>query len=201
MTITSTQQKFITDRFKYFICILLLFVSYSGFSQDKIKTIQLTDVKIVSAQTGKTLLRNSDFKNEGTIISKLGQPDSIKTDMMEAVGGKIKRIFYHGNEFYLPVDEHASEGYYFVTNDFYILIKDSVKIRIGDKIDKLEQQIHPDRHFHYVPKRESFPPTCGFSIFYGYWKEDKLIDSDVSIAIIYDCKSGIITKVYDSIRS
>lgn len=201
MTITSTQQMLIADRIKYFICILLLFISYSGFSQDKIKTIQLTDVKIVSAQTGKTLLRNSDFKNEGTIISKLGQPDSIKIEMTEAVGGKIKQLFYHGNRFYLPVGKHASEGYSLITDDFYVLIKDSVKVRVGDKINKLEQQIHPDRHFHYVPKKKSYPATCGFNIFYGYWKENKLIDSDVSIAIIYDCQSGIITKIYDSIRS
>jgi len=191
----------ITNRFKYFIYILLLFVSYSGFSQDKIKTIQLTDVKIVSVQTGKTILRNSDFKNERTITSKFGRPDSIKTERVEAVGGKIKQIFYHGNVFYLPVEKHASEGYSLKTDDFYLLIKDSIEIKVGDKIDKLKKQIHPDRHFHYTPKRESFPPTCGFNIFYGYWKEDKLIDSDVSIAIIYDCKSGIITKIYDSMRS
>ena len=186
---------------KYFIVIVLIHIALIGFSREKIKSIQITDVKIVSSRSGKILLRNLDFKSEKAITSKFGQPDSIKTEMAEAVGGKIKQLFYHGNVFYLPVEKHASEGYSLKTDDFYLLIKDSIEIKVGDKIDKLKKQIHPDRHFHYIPKRESFPPTCGFNIFYGYWKENKLIDSDVSIAIIYDCKSGIITKIYDSIRS
>ena len=175
---------------------ILFLISLISPAQEQLNLIKPENVKIVSTQSGNELLRGNltDIKS---IIKSFGLPDSTIT--LDEQGYRIN-FYYDGNHFDLPAEENANEGFWLLNDQFYVVVNDTVILQVGDKIDKLEQQVDDKRFFKYVPKRKSIAPSCGITLPYGYIdKNGNWIASDTHIVAVYNCETKVITRIYDSV--
>ncbi len=187
---------------KFLFFIFLSIISLIGNSQP-ISTINLGEVKITDNVTGNNIKNNSPkFKRE-QIVSAFGTPDSIKTEMVEAVGGLIEKYYYDKNYFFLPADEYASSGYQILTNRFSVTIKDTITVFVGAGVEKLTKIIDSDHHY---TNREINKKSLGVSLVNGfnlYYYNEKYPKSygNAILDIVYDPRTLKILKISEYPRS
>lgn len=166
------------------IILVLSIVDCSSIAQEPLNLIKYEDVKIFSTKTGRSLLRKEGFNSRDSLIAKFGQPDSITTTDEVAIGGVADNFYYGKNHFSFLVGEDNLQSYWIMSNDFQIVIKDSIIVEVGNNIEEYSNKLKSRTQYGNNYLDLSFDGNL--------WR---------SIVIIYDPKTKIIKRIYDSPRS
>ena len=196
----------------YFYCFILIgtllftMISSSLIAQKKINILKPSDIiEIYSLKTGRSIYRN-ELRNKDSIYSKFGKPDSIKTDDVTALGGDVTFLFFGDNYFYVSTNQYASDGFKICNNSFYVVINDTLEIKVGSKIHDLVEIIDSKRHRpkstimgSEIEVKSKF--VGEFYLPYGYWYNDELREAGHWLVIYYDLESQQIIGILDFHRS
>jgi len=177
---------------KFKIVIFLQLFSFITFAQESVCYLKIEDITIVRADTKNAInCGNANFTKK-TIVSTFGEPTSTNIEEVEAAGGKIETIYYGQDYFYVPKKKNASSGFRISTSTFYLVMKDSLEIKIGEDIEKLFEIFCKKRHYKNEKagnSRFGIPYIGYFKIPFSNSKEQGIIETDQSLTITYDPQS------------
>lgn len=181
-------------RFK--IVVLLQLCSFITFAQETL--CYLKDLAIVQAETKNAInCGNADFTKE-TIISTFGEPTSINIEEVEAAGGIIETIRYDQNYFYTAKEKKARSGFRITSSSFFVILNDSLEIKIGEDIEKLTEVFCKKRHFQniYVGNSRFGISYIGyFKIPFSYTTGGNRIETDTKLTITYAPQTSKIIEI------
>lgn len=183
--------------------IIFQFLSFIAFTQNSICCLNIVDVKVVRSNTKSAIIGgNSNFTKE-SIVSNFGQPTSTNIEEVEAAGGRIETIYYGKNYFYFARENNISSGFRISTSAFYVVLKDSLEIKIGGEVEKLIEVICKKRHFKNVKvgnSRFGIPDIGYFKIPFSNNIGQDIIETDVNLTITYDPQSLKVIEISKSDR-
>lgn len=117
------------------ILIAFLIAANSMISDQEISNVfSLNDIKIILAESGQTFWRKQGFASRDSLVIKFGKPDSIISEDLVAIGGYVDRYLYGKNEFNFIQGESELKSYFLYNDKFQIMIKNSIKVGVGDDI-------------------------------------------------------------------
>lgn len=178
----------------------------NSFAQEKISIMAPNDaIEIYSSKTGLAFERNCGL-NKDLLITTFGEPDSVNTVDVTALGGYVFYLYYNNNYFYVPADGYASNGFVIGNSDFYLVINDTIKIKVGSNTEQLMQIISPDRnvlrdHIMGAAIKTNLSKVGVFVIPYGYLENDELREAGHWLEIYYNPDSQKIIGIIDYFRS
>lgn len=171
-------------RFK--IVVLLQMCSFLTFAQERL--CYLEGITIVQSETKNAI--NANF-TKNTIISTFGEPTSTNIEEVEAAGGSIETMHYDQNYFYTAKEKRASSGFRIISS-FFVILNDSLEIKIGEDIEKLTKVFCKKRHFQnrYVGNSRFGISYIGyFKIPFSYNDGQERIETDTNLTITYNPQS------------
>jgi hypothetical protein len=175
----------------YFL-ILVLALPFALLAQDKEAGIFRKDIKVLCVKTGNYLYPQNDLNRIYRIIERFGKPDSITSVLADAVGGFILEANYGASRFYVPDSKHASSGFYIQDADFIVVMKDSLKLRVGESVEPLRKQLDDEApgKWCYTDKKTGIEEcTCGVSFSYMVEVNGEIVLADQFVSLQYDCNS------------
>lgn len=185
---------------KTLLTLLLAFVVFTlSQAQEPLSVIKYEDVKIVSTKTGKALWRKEGYNSPDSVLAKFGDPDRIEQREEEAVGGATIVYFYGENSFHFLLGKDELIAFTIYNDEFKIILKDNIEIKIGGGVKTLEKVIDPDRHSE---NKSNYNNVDGlkyisyFTLRYEKAGSKAYYSSDV-IGIIYNPKTKKIIKIHD----
>ena len=189
---------------KYLIVILILFWSVKAFSQEKISSINYkSDIKIVQTITDNSILVEKLHFTKDRILANFDQPQSVTEEYVEAAGGMIETLYYDQNYFFMPKGKESTGGFRICTPELYLILKDSIEIKIGEGIEELLKTVSERRHFKNVKVGESrfnIPYINYFAIPFSVSAGQKIVETDVSLNIIYNPQTRKVIEISASAR-
>jgi hypothetical protein len=118
---------------KTLLIIALFLLNVRCFSQESEDVVICNDVKIYQIKSGKYL--TSCSCSEKNILESFGTPDSIK--VTNILNWKKYNTLYYGIDSFTPTNSDIQRSFSFKSDQFKIIVNDSVQIRVNNSIEKV----------------------------------------------------------------
>lgn len=193
---------------QFVFCLLFLFLiifwSVKALSKEKISSVNYkTDIKIVQTITDNSILVSKSQFTKDRVLANFGQPQSITGEYVDAAGGMIETLYYDQNYFFMPKGKESTGGFRICTPQFYLILKDSIEIKIGEGIEELLKTVSERRHFKNIEvgkSRFDIPYINYFAIPFSVSVGQKIVETDVSLSIIYNPQTFKVIEISESAR-
>jgi hypothetical protein len=133
---------------KTLLIIVLFLLNVRCFSQESDDIVICNNVKIYQIKSGKYL--TSCSCSEKNILETFGVPDSIKVN--DIPSREKNNSLYYGPDHFTPESRDFGRYISFKTDQFKLIVNDSVEIRVNKSIEKV-LKCFPKAASHIQPSR------------------------------------------------